>query len=101
MRLTSKVSLAVDYIGQELINAPRITVANFTSQAPLVSMGQVGSFPTVNPVANQTYNQSNLAVGGKVSLVDSLVFSSNVLIALNNGGLRDQVVPLIGFGYTF
>ena len=101
VRLTPKVTLAVDYIGQELIHAPRITVTNFTSQLPLVSTGQVGSFPTVNPVTNQTYNQSNLAVGGKVSLVDGLVFSSNLLIALNNGGLRDKVVPLIGFGYTF
>jgi hypothetical protein len=40
-------------------------------------------------------------VGAKANLVDGLVFSTNLLIALNDGGLRERVVPLIGFSYTF
>jgi hypothetical protein len=99
--VTRKLTLAADYIGQELINAPRVTLASYTSQAPLVSSGQIGTFPTVNPVANRTYNQSNVAIGGKLSLVDGFIFSSNLLIAVNDGGLRDRLVPLIGFSYTF
>lgn len=96
-----RVTAAVDYIGQELVNAPRIGVTSYTSQLPLTATGQAGTFPTISPSINQTYNQSSLAVGGKVNLVDGLVFSSNLLIALNDGGLRQRVIPLIGFGYTF
>jgi hypothetical protein len=99
--LSRRLTLAIDYIGQELINAPRIGVATFTSQAPLVSTGQTGSFPTVNPSLKETYNQSNLAIGVKANVVDQLVVSSNFLVALNDGGLRQSVVPLIGLSYTF
>jgi hypothetical protein len=99
--LSRRFTVAVDYIGQELINAPRVAVVTFTSQAPLVSTGQIGSFATASPIANQTYNQSNLAVGLKANVLDRFVVSSNLLIALNDGGLREKVVPLIGLSYTF
>ncbi len=99
--LTQRLTVAVDYIGQELINAPRVGVAFFTPQAPLVSTGQTTKFATVAPDPNQTYNQSNVAIGLKANIFDGLVFSSNLLIALNNGGLRQKVVPLAGFSYTF
>ena len=99
--ISRKVTAAVDYIGEELINAPRVGVATFTSQAPLVTTGQIGTFGTVQPLPAQTYNQSNLAVGLKANLFDRLVISSNLLFALNNGGLRERVVPLIGLSYSF
>jgi hypothetical protein len=99
--LLRRLTVAVDYIGQEIISAPRVAVTTFTSQAPLVSTGQIGTFAMINPTTKQTYNQSNLAVGAKVNVVDRFVVSSNFLIALNDGGLRQKVVPLIGFAYTF
>jgi hypothetical protein len=99
--ISRRLTLAVDYLGQELINAPRVGVATYTSQAPLVTTGQVGTFGTAAPVINQTYNQSNLAVGAKASVVGQLVLSGNLLIALNDGGLRQKVIPLIGLSYTF
>jgi hypothetical protein len=99
--LSRRLTFAVDYIGQELINAPRIAVGTFTSQAPLVNTGQIESFATVDPTVKQTYNQSSLALGLKANLYDRLVLSSNFLVALNDGGLRQSVVPLIGLSYTF
>lgn len=99
--LTHRFTAAVDYIGQELIDAPRVGVALFTSAAPLVTTGQVGTFGTAAPIAKQTYNQSNLAIGLKINVWDGIVFSTNMLIALNDGGLRQKVVPLIGLSYTF
>ncbi len=99
--LSRRLTVAIDYIGQELINAPRVAVATFTSQAPLVSTGQIGSFPTADPTVKQTYNQSNLAVGLKANVFDRLVLSTNFLVALNDGGLRQSVIPLIGLSYTF
>lgn len=99
--ISRRLTAAVDYIGQELINAPRVGVTTFTSQAPLVSTGQMGSFPTADPTLKQTYNQSNLAVGLKANVFDQLVLSTNFLVALNDGGLRQSVVPLVGLSYTF
>jgi hypothetical protein len=99
--LTRRFTAAVDYIGQELINAPRIGVASFTSQAPLVNTGQIGSFGTVSPILKQTYNQSSLALGLKANVFDRVLLSTNLLFALNDGGLRETVIPLIGLSYTF
>lgn len=95
-----RVTFAVDYIGEELIDAPRIRSSTFTSALPLTATGQVGSFDTISPFKG-TYNQSNAAVGAKVNLVGKLLLTGNLLIALNDGGLRDRVVPLIGLGYSF
>ncbi len=100
LHISRRITVAADYVGQELINAPRIGVATYTSQAPLVATGQTGTFATVAPLANQTYNQSNLSAGLKANIADHLIVSANAWIALNSGGLRQNVVPLIGLSYT-
>lgn len=99
--ITHWLTGAVDYIGNELVNAPRVGVSTFTSTAPLVSTGTTGTFPTIVPGGKDTYNQSSFAVGLKASVVDRLLVSGNLLFALNDGGLRQTVVPLIGLSYTF
>ncbi len=100
--LGRRLTFAVDYLGQELINAPRIesgTPYQVTSGYSLAS-GQT-SFPTINSAGKQTYNQSNAALGLKYNVYDKLIISGNLLIALNDGGLRERVVPLIGLSYSF
>lgn len=99
--LGRRLTAAVDYMGQELINAPRIQtgVYDVTSGYSLAS-GQT-SFPTIQAAGKQTYNQSNLALGFKYNIYDKLIVTGNLLIALNNGGLRDPVAPLIGLSYIF
>ena len=101
LALSRRFTVAADYIGQELVNAPRVGVTTFTSQAPLATTGRIETFGTVAPIARDTYNQSNIAVGVKANIVDRLVLSSNLLIAVNNGGLRERVIPLIGLSYTY
>jgi hypothetical protein len=98
--ISRHVTVAGDYVGYELFNAPQVGVGTYTSQLPLVATGQVGTFPTIVPIPNHAYNQSNASVGAKVTLVDHLVLSGNLWIALNEGGLRQRVVPLIGLSYT-
>jgi hypothetical protein len=98
--VSSRLTLAVDYMGQELINAPRVTTATYTSGGPLVATGQVGTFPTIATTSRQVYNQSNAAFGFKYS-VFRLLLSGNLLLALNDGGLRERVTPLIGLSCIF
>jgi len=99
--VTRRLTAAVDYIGQELISAPRIISATYTSLGPLVSTGQTGMFPTISTVARDTYNQSDSAFGFKYNLFDRLIVSGNLLVALNDGGLRQRVTPLVGLSYSF
>jgi hypothetical protein len=101
MGVTKGLTLAVDYLGQELINAPRVETSTYTSSGPLVSTGQLGTFPTLVSASTQTYNQSNVAVGAKYALFGRVLLSGNVLVAVNNGGLRQRVTPLIGISYVF
>ncbi|MGH8101076.1 MAG: hypothetical protein ACREIW_07245, partial [Chthoniobacterales bacterium] len=82
-------------LGQELINAPRVATTNYTSPGPLAATGQVGTFPTIAPGGNHTYNQSDSAFGAKINLVDRLLLTGNVIVALNEGGLRQRLTPLI------
>jgi hypothetical protein len=99
--VTKGLTLAIDYLGQELINAPRVETSTYTSSGPLVSTGQVGTFPTLVSGSTQTYNQSNVAVGAKYALFGRLLLSGNILVAVNNGGLRQRITPLIGISYVF
>jgi hypothetical protein len=46
-------------------------------------------------------NQSSVAIGANLNLVDRFVVSSNLPVALNDGGLREKVIPLIGLSYMF
>jgi hypothetical protein len=108
--LGRRLTVAVDYLGQELINAPRIQSTTYDvnnpsnsslSGAPFSLAGGQTSFPTIEAGGKQTYNQSNLATGLKYNLFDRLIVTGNLLIALNDGGLRERIAPLIGLSYIF
>jgi hypothetical protein len=99
--LTSRLTLGADYMGQELINAPRVELSSYTSQGPLTATGQVGTFPTIVNGDKQTYNQSNASIGLKYNVFNKFLVSGNLLVALNDGGLRERVTPLLGLSYTF
>ena len=99
--IRKSLTVVADYIGQELINAPRIQSTTYTSSLPLAATGQVGSFATINTIARQTYNQSSGSFGLKANVFKQFLVTGNVLVALNNGGLRERVIPLVGVSYTF
>lgn len=99
--VTKSLTVVADYIGEELLNAPRIQSTTYTSSVPLLTTGQIGTFPDITTGVKQTYNQSNASIGAKVNLFKQFLVTGNLLIALNNGGLREKVIPLIGVSYTF
>lgn len=95
------VTLSVDYLGQELVNSPRIGTETFQSPGPLATTGQIGTFKTIYPLGKEVYNQSDAAVGLKFSLFDHLLLTVNSIIAINDGGLRQRVTPMAGLSYVF
>ena len=46
-------------------------------------------------------NITNASLGLKFRLLSNLVVTGNVLLKLDDGGLRSRAVPLVGVSYSF
>jgi Putative MetA-pathway of phenol degradation len=90
--VSPKFSLAADFLGQRLIDAQRVFSSPFTA-----SDGEV--FPATR-FETGSVSISNGALGFKVNPVGTLLVTFNLLVKLNNGGLRDRVTPLVGLSFT-
>jgi hypothetical protein len=108
--LAPKVTLAADVIGRRLIDAGRLREYpyehRFRVEGPdgqvLVDDGPVRAVTFqqlfLDPVSvNQIYG----AVGAKVNVGSTFLLSANLLFALTEEGLRDDIVPIFGFDYVF
>ena len=103
--VTRRLTAAFDLYGQHLFDSPRLTPSQFTDKGKCVD----DACNTVNPgtahpnVAGVTSGSNLLdaSVGLKVRAFGKLVLTGNVLIKLNDDGLRAKVVPLVGVGYSF
>lgn len=91
--VTKKFTLAIDYLGQRQLNAKRVSLTSYRA-----ANGSV--FPQI-AIRDTSFQQNSLATGFKVNPVSSLLVSFNLLFALDDNGLRDQITPLIGLSYTF
>jgi hypothetical protein len=92
---TKRLTIIADFLGQEFFNAPRVSSP---TQVTIPNRGL--SFPSIEPF-NGSYAANNLAIGAKVNPWNHLLITGNLAIRLNNGGLRANVVPLVGASYTF
>jgi hypothetical protein len=88
-----RFSFAADVLGQEIFHAEGVTPITFTAAN--------GSKFADTGFVRETTNTTNGSVGFKVNPIGTLLVSFNVLVQLNDGGLRSRVVPLTGFSYTF
>lgn len=107
--LTKWLSAAVDLVGQQVFQAPRLSRSTFVE--PLACAGGVDDCnvladppaPTDPTLISTTgsYNVSSASLGVKIKPFGHLIVTANALLKLNEGGLRANVVPLIGASYTF
>jgi hypothetical protein len=110
IELAEKVTFAADILGRRLIDAGRLREYPYEHRYRLegadgnvlVDDGPVQSitFPQLflDPVS---VNQIFAAVGAKVNVGSTFLLSFNVLFALTEEGLRDDIVPIVGFDYVF
>lgn len=97
-----KLTVIGDFVGQHFFNAPRVTPAVPASSANIPGLPSVFANSQTVGVATGSINVDNLAVGLKVNPVRRLIVSANVLIRLDDGGLRPaRFVPLAGISYRF
>jgi hypothetical protein len=92
--VTDKFTFAADYLGQRVIDAPRVGLAEAVSGAGVPTNLDTLAFTT------GSFNTSDAAFGFKVSPAGTLLVTFNVIVKLNSGGLRGRVTPLIGLSYT-
>jgi hypothetical protein len=103
--LTKSFTAAFDLVGQQVFQARRTVVGTLTEPGACDSLSCNNPSPAhTDPDLSQkteSYNITNASVGVKIKPFHSLVMIGNVLIKLNEGGLRAKFVPLVGISYTF
>ncbi len=107
--VTKWLSAAFDIVGQRVIKARRVSTTTFTdlgackfvpSSPPDCSSPVTHMFPSLL-ASRDSFNITSASIGLKIRPVGKLLVTGNVLIKLDEGGLRSRFVPLIGISYTF
>lgn len=91
-RAFSRLTLTTEFVGQAVINGPRLATTSLTTP--------VGSFPSVTNQSG-TYTMDNIGVGFKFNPYKGFLITADTLFALDEGGLRSKVIPLVGVSYRF
>jgi len=91
--VTKGLTLVFDVLGQRVSDAPRLVETTFNA-------ANGSTFPQVG-FETGSFNVIDGSIGLKLNVVGQLLLDANVLIKLNNAGLRDNVSPLVAFEYSF
>jgi hypothetical protein len=91
--VAKSLTVAVDLIGQRVSSIPRLFSSTFTAT-------NGAKAPTIN-FRSEAYGINNFSAGLKYNIAGQLLLTGNLLIQLDDGGLRQRVVPLIGLSYAF
>ena len=106
-RATKWLTIAADLIGQGVLGVKRLSLGSYSllpeikgvTPPTAADKAPVQSILISSGLSN--YNSDAIAIGGKVRLPHEIVLVGNATIRVNDGGLRANVVPLIGLSYAF
>jgi hypothetical protein len=103
--IVKRLTGAFDFYGQRFFSVPQL----FSN--PYTDLGHCADALCANFTAGTThpdlgvrsadYNILNAAFGLKYRLAHQLVLTGNVLVKLNDSGLRAKAIPLVGASYSF
>ena len=104
--IVKRLTGAFDIYGQRLFGAPQLVSSTYTdlgscSDVNCTVLTPGTTHPNLVVKNNQDINITNASLGLKFRLVKKLVLSGNVLIKLDDGGLRSKAIPLVAASYTF
>jgi Putative MetA-pathway of phenol degradation len=98
-------SVTGDLLGFYVVNSPILNASTIGAAfGGPVSLAQAYSALAQDPAiitGKTSYGSNQLSIGLKVKPVKNFLLYGNVLLQLNNVGLRSNPVPLIGASYTF
>jgi len=89
---SNKFTFAFDVLGQYFQKSEHVVQTTFTG-----ANGR--TFPQISFV-NKSASIVNSAAGIKVNPIGTLLISFNLLVQMNEAGLRGRVTPLLGLSYT-
>ena len=100
--LHSRVTLTADFVGRTLLDADRLVLAEQTFEAVTRTDPAVQTTTRLTPtIVTGNVNVLLGSVGLKVNPVGRLLLVGNVLLAIGEGGLQDEVTPVLGLEYSF
>jgi hypothetical protein len=100
-KLVRSLTVAADLLGNQFVNVPSFTLGTTNLPKPLTPQAGIPStIPSTTPT-NLTYTTANFSGGLKWSPKAHFLLYGNVLVQLNNVGLRSDPVPLFGIAYNF
>ena len=104
-RATKRLTIAADLIGQLVMSASRLSLGQ-PLRLPETDGHTIPTEASAIPVSSivpttSNYNSDSIAVGAKVRLKGELVLLGNATMRVDDGGLRANVVPLVGLSYAF
>ncbi len=92
--IKKRLTVAADLIGERVFAANRLSLGTYPD-----SFGN--AIPTIKTVPGADYSSDAIAVGAKVRIKGELLLIGNITMRVDNGGLRANVVPLVGLSYSF
>ena len=90
---TSRLTVALDFLGARVFNGPRVTRTPFTDARGMTFDNTV--------IGHSSFNLLDFSTGVKANLTRTILLTANVITRLNDAGLRTRVTPLVGLSYTF
>jgi hypothetical protein len=95
---TNRLTLAFDYLGLTVFNAPQVRSASFATQQPVAPAP--ASLPNIRS-DRSNMGLNNGSIGAKYNIGGRLLLTGNLLFRMDNNGLRQNVTPLIALSYAF
>ncbi len=92
--ITRWVTLAADVLEQRVFDAQRINTVSYTIPNPNLT------YPSINAFTG-SYNRTDGSVGFKLKPFKTFIVTANILMKLDQPGLRARNVPLGGLSITF
>jgi len=89
-----RITAAVDVLGRYIIDSPRLRLEDFHA------LDNRTIFPNIT-FTSGSFHEISAAAGLKVNLFGRLLLDMNLLVRLNQDGLRDKMAPLVGVEYAF
>ena len=104
--IVKRLTGAFDFYGQRLFGVPQLFSNPYTdlghcSDLVCTTLTAGTTHPDLGVRTGVDYNILNASFGLKYRLLRNLVVSGNVLVKLDDNGLRSTTVPLVGASYNF
>lgn len=93
--VSETVTLALDLLGRRVIDTPRLETYTFTGMDSANT-----PFSDIRFSDRESFNVINGAIGAKFNPSRTLLVNVNLLISLDDNGLRDDLTALVGFEYS-